>query len=114
MDLPPRERVGPREQLTLTATVREVDGWRVAAVIAGKRLAEWAVEALNEAAREAIGARVDATEPASPAPAPASTLRTLLPGPWAMVGGAEESLPMEGCRGKPQASQRASQIDSAR
>ena len=50
-------RVGPREQLTLTATEREVDGWRVAAAMAGDRLADWAVEALNEAARVAIAAR---------------------------------------------------------
>ena len=55
MDLPPRTRVGPRESLTVTATEREVDGWRVAAVIAGgERLAEWAVGALNEAARAGI------------------------------------------------------------
>jgi hypothetical protein len=50
-------RIGPREQLTLTATCREVDGWRVAATIAGEKLAEWAVKALNEATRAAIAAR---------------------------------------------------------
>jgi hypothetical protein len=42
-ELSRRARVGPRESLTVAATEREVDGWRVAAVIAGERLAEWAV-----------------------------------------------------------------------
>ena len=50
------ERVGPREQLTLTATEREVDGWRVAAAMAGEKLADWAVEALNRAGLAAINA----------------------------------------------------------
>jgi hypothetical protein len=39
-----------------------VDGWRVAAVIAGEKLAAWAVEALDEAARAAIAARVGGNE----------------------------------------------------
>jgi hypothetical protein len=109
MDLPPRERVGPREQLTLTTTEREVDGWRVAAVIAGLRLAEWAVEALDEAARAAIGARVDATDRGTPrhgppasAPAPSSTLKTLIPGPWVSLGAARDLEPMGGLPPEPE------------
>ena len=105
MDLPPRERVGPREQLTLTATEREVDGWRVAAVIAGLRLAEWAVEALDEAARAAIGARVDATDPGIPRhrpPAPSSTLKTLIPGPWVSLGAARDPEPKGGLPPEPE------------
>ena len=66
MEPPRRARVGPRESLTVTATEREVDGWRVASVIAGERLAEWAVGALNEAARAAIGARVTGLDRARP------------------------------------------------
>ena len=40
----------------MTATEREVDGWRVAAAMAGEKLAAWAVGALNEAARATIAA----------------------------------------------------------
>jgi hypothetical protein len=67
-------RVGPREQLTLTATCREVDGWRVAATIAGEKLAEWAVEALNEATRAAIAARWSAGGAGEPGAAGASSV----------------------------------------
>jgi hypothetical protein len=76
------ERVGPREQLTLTATCRQVDGWRVAAAIAGEKLAEWAVEALDEAARAAVATTMNGGQPeesscdSPPAPGP---LRWL---PW--------------------------------
>jgi hypothetical protein len=75
------ERVGPREQLTLTATEREVDGWRVAATIAGERLAEWAVLALNETARASIAARVGGANGASPGDDSTPTARPAPPGP---------------------------------
>jgi Domain of unknown function (DUF5049) len=94
MDPPRRLRVGPREQLTLTATEREVDGWRVAAVIAGERLAEWAVGALNEAARAAIAARVgggggeggEAGGKVDHGGSPSPAVRSPVPGSWGPGG----------------------------
>ncbi|MEM7481088.1 MAG: hypothetical protein AAF481_07920 [Acidobacteriota bacterium] len=61
MPLPPL-RLGPRESLTLSATRSEVDGWKVAATVAGLPFAEWAVEALNRAAEAAISACLDMEE----------------------------------------------------
>ena len=51
----------------MTATEREVAGWRVAAAMTGEKLADWAVGALNEAARATIAAREGAAAAESPA-----------------------------------------------
>ena len=96
MEPPRRARVGPRDSLTVTATEREVDGWRVAATITGERLAEWAVGALNEAARATIAARAGGGSGSDPGGDPSPAIRSAVPGSWGPRGGSRPREPMEG------------------
>ena len=93
---PLRARVGPRESLTVTATEREVDGWRVAAAMAGEKLADWVVSALNEAARTTIAAREGGRRGSELGSDPSPAISAAVPGSWGPRGGSRPREPMEG------------------